>query len=127
MEIESTDHQDVAEPDQMVSGMAGTGQENEELAWAKRHIREEASPRLVDRKTEIIGCGVPVNKKKKILPLTEEEALRKRIRTIMDEQDRMQEDMFLRWNGLRHRIEDLEDEVEALKSRGTAKDQEVPE
>jgi hypothetical protein len=39
MEIESTNHQDVAEPDQMASGVAGTGQENEELEWAKRHTR----------------------------------------------------------------------------------------
>jgi chaperonin cofactor prefoldin len=81
---------------------------------------------LVDRKTEIIGCGVPVNKKKKILPLSDMEVLRKRIRTIMDEQDRIQEDMFLRWNSLNHRVEDLEDEVEALKSMETTKDQEVP-
>jgi hypothetical protein len=62
MEIESTNHQDVAEPDQIASGMAGTGQENEELEWARRHIKPD--PYLAERKTEIIGWGVrPVHKR----------------------------------------------------------------
>ncbi len=49
----------------------GAGRENDELAWAQRHIPEEpvsldrnARPRLVRRKTEMIGCGVPAGKKR---------------------------------------------------------------
>jgi hypothetical protein len=56
MEIESNDHQDVAEPDQVASGTAGTGQENEELEWARRHVPPD--PYLAERKTEIIGWGI---------------------------------------------------------------------
>lgn len=55
-----------------------------------------------------------------------EAALRDLVCSLMERDDRMNEDMFLRWNGLKHRIEDLEDEIQALKSRGTTKDQEVP-
>jgi len=38
METESTDPKEVAEPDQIVSGRAGTGQENKEPGWMRRHV-----------------------------------------------------------------------------------------
>jgi hypothetical protein len=91
--------------------------ENQELEWARRHIPEEPVPQMVERKTEIIGCGVRV-KKKIPVPRTAEEMLRKRIRTIIDLQDRMQEEMFLQHNSLRHRIEDIEYQVAVLKGLG---------
>jgi hypothetical protein len=47
---------DVAEPDQIASGTAGTGQENNELGWAQRHVPTD--PYLAERKTEIIGWGI---------------------------------------------------------------------
>jgi acetylornithine deacetylase/succinyl-diaminopimelate desuccinylase-like protein len=53
MEIEKINVEDVAEPDQIVSGAAGTGQENAELEWARRRVPED--PYLPMRKTEIIG------------------------------------------------------------------------
>jgi hypothetical protein len=40
------------------------GQEMNELEWARRHVHDRAAPHLVERKTEIIGCGVPAGKKK---------------------------------------------------------------
>jgi hypothetical protein len=43
------------------------GQENSELTWAKRHIRD---PVTVERKTELAGCGLP-HRKKKIPPAEE--------------------------------------------------------
>ena len=49
--------QGAIEPDQIASGAAGTGQENEELEWARRHVPPD--PYLPVRKTEIIGTGVP--------------------------------------------------------------------
>jgi len=82
IEIESTNHQSErcagtsmmrreadagpsenrAGPDQSASGTAGTGQENEELEWARRHVPPD--PILAVRKTEIIGWGVqPVHKR----------------------------------------------------------------
>jgi len=53
MEVERTNREDVAEPDAVVSGTAGTGQENK---WARRHLPPD--PYLAERKTEIIGWGV---------------------------------------------------------------------
>jgi len=52
---------DVAEPDQIASGTAGTGQENNELEWARRHVPPD--PYLAERKTEIIGWGIPPRNK----------------------------------------------------------------
>jgi len=61
MENKEIDNQDVAEPDQVASGAARTGQknkeENEELEWARRHVPPD--PYIAVRKTEIIGWGVP--------------------------------------------------------------------
>jgi len=53
--IVTTGYDDVAEPDQIASGTAGTGQENEELEWARSHVPPD--PYLAERKTEIIGWG----------------------------------------------------------------------
>jgi len=53
---------DVAEPDQIASGAAGAGQENEELEWARSHVPPD--PYLAMRKTEIIGWGIRPRHKK---------------------------------------------------------------
>jgi hypothetical protein len=61
MEIESKDHQDVAEPDQIASGVAGTGQENRNktgIAEKPNAIRPQETSRK-DR--EFIGLGVLYN------------------------------------------------------------------
>ena len=77
MGIESKDHQDVAEPDQIASGAAGTGQENEELKWMRKHSAKtqgqadqksgqtesgtaggstmQHAPKLVERRTGLRG------------------------------------------------------------------------
>jgi hypothetical protein len=94
-----------------------SGQENDELEWARRHIPEEPMQQLVERKTEITGWGVQ-GKKKRPVPLATEKMLRKRIRTIMDLQKRMQNEMFLYLNSLQQRIEDIEDQVAVLKKQG---------
>ena len=80
--------QDVAEPDQVASGTAVTGQENEELEWMKRHggtapelekrttgLHDDkpddhpvvrCAPKLVERKTGLHGLGIdPVRKPKR--------------------------------------------------------------
>jgi hypothetical protein len=61
MEIELTNHQDVADPDQIASGMAGTGQENRN----KKEISEKpegTSFRQGGRRNRvIIGLGVLFN------------------------------------------------------------------
>lgn len=62
---------DVAEPDEIVSGMAGTGQENAELEWGRRHIGPD--PYMAERKTEILGTGFTVRHKKKPKTVKQEE------------------------------------------------------
>ncbi|WAC05318.1 MAG: hypothetical protein OS112_01430 [Methanoregula sp.] len=63
MENNEIGNQDVAEPDQVVSGTAGTGQENEELRWMNRHVPPDH--KMAGQKTEVIGLVVlykkPVN------------------------------------------------------------------
>jgi hypothetical protein len=142
MEIASTNHQDVAEPDLIASGVAGTGQENEKKASASKKPIATSRSRKVERKTELQFAAASFMDPSEIRKRTErdlkfpdtdipyykaEVALRDLVCSFMEREDRMNEEMFLRWNGLRHRIEDLEDEVQALKSRGITKDQEVPE
>jgi len=79
---------DVAEPDQIASGMAGTGQKNEELEWMKKHWETtpelekrttglhndkpddhpvvRSAQKLVERKTGLRGQGIdPVRKLKR--------------------------------------------------------------
>jgi len=61
MEIELTNHQDVADPDQMASGVAGTGHEYQNRnAIAGKHKRNN-SLRSGKTKREIIGPGVLYN------------------------------------------------------------------
>ena len=143
METESNDHQDVAEPDQMVSGMAGTGQKNEKKASASKKPIIAGSVRKVVRKTELQGFTAasfmdPPEIRKRTerdlkfpdvdIPYYKAEAaLRDLVCSLMERDDRMNEEMILRWNGLKHRIEDLEDEIQALKNRETGTDRKVPE
>ena len=78
METMELNMKDVAEPDQIASGAAGTGheheEENEELEWARRHVPPD--PYLPVRKTEIIGWGIKprckVRRKTKRRPRGEE-------------------------------------------------------
>jgi hypothetical protein len=80
MENKEINNQDVAEPDQIASGAAGTGQQNEELKWMKRlerkasaqaegtagrqenkagaHSAEPRAPRLVERVTALRGQAI---------------------------------------------------------------------
>jgi hypothetical protein len=61
METIIENEKDVAKPDQIASGTAGTGQENEELEWARRHVPPDLF--LAVRKTEIIGWGIRTRNK----------------------------------------------------------------
>lgn len=67
MEVSVTNHKSTADPDAMATGNAGTGQENEELKWGRRHIEWDSpeppeslrkkSVRLVDRVTALHDIG----------------------------------------------------------------------
>jgi len=59
IEAEHRNHTEGAVPD--LSGMAENESQMNELEWARRHIKE---PVLIERKTEIIGCGADIRKRK---------------------------------------------------------------
>jgi hypothetical protein len=61
MEIESINHQDVAEPDQIASGMAGTGQENRNTTGITGKPEENRPQKNCRKNREIIGLGVMYN------------------------------------------------------------------
>lgn len=61
MEIESTNHQDVAEPDGIASGTAGTGQENGNTTGISPDLSGNNSPHTRGRHREVIGLGVLYN------------------------------------------------------------------
>jgi hypothetical protein len=61
MEIESTNHQDVAEPDLIASGMAGTGHEYQNRNGTTGKQEKNNSLRSGKTKREIIGLGVLYN------------------------------------------------------------------
>jgi len=44
-----------------------------------------------------------------------EEALRSLVCAIMEREDRLYDDLYIRWNDMKHRVGSLEDEVEVLK------------
>jgi len=61
MEIESINHQDVAEPDQIASGMAGTGQENRNKTGITGKPEANIPQKNCRENREIIGLGVLYN------------------------------------------------------------------
>jgi len=48
-------------------GAAGAGPVNDELEWARRHVPDDPATLFVERKTEIIGWGVPSHKRERHL------------------------------------------------------------
>jgi len=61
MKIESINHQDVAEPDQIASGMAGTGQENRNRTGITGKPDTNRPQKNCRKNREIIGLGVLYN------------------------------------------------------------------
>jgi hypothetical protein len=61
MEIESINHQDVAEPDLIASGMAGTGQENRNRKEISEKSLRDDTPHNSRSNREVIGLGVLYN------------------------------------------------------------------
>ena len=70
MEVKSTNHEDVAEPDQVVSGTAGTGQKHG-IETRNAGKTEEKSPHVTHQRV-VIGLGILYNGK--ILSRTIQEA-----------------------------------------------------
>jgi len=119
----------VPEPDQMVSGDAGTDREsNDEQADEKGGN----SPRLVERMTGLRGLSIG---KRRVAPSTirartesdlrqsdaeipylkTEKAIRDLVCSLMERQDRMNEAIFLKLIDLEYRVDDSENQVGDLE------------
>ena len=124
---------EVTGPDAQASCAVGTGQENttdETAGYVQKTCRP--APRMVERKTELRGLGIAPSREKKstIRKRTEhdlnvsdpevpcvrfETAARDLICSLMERQDRMNEQFFEQLNDLGYRMDDLEVDLEEYK------------
>jgi hypothetical protein len=122
-------------PDQDRSGITGTGPEIPEADAHKKMMREHAAPRRVERVTALRGLSIShpqasrstlrretlqnIYGKDPEIPFVKfEAAARALVCSLMERQDRMNEEIFFRINDLRYRIEDLEqDQPMEVKKR----------
>lgn len=117
--------------------------ENKELEWAQRHVPEtpdstekpeeikKVRNRLVERATALRGLPISAPRRKKsalrkqteqdlrgrdpeVPCLKTENAIRDLVCSLMERQDRMNEEIFLKINDLGYRLEDLETELSDL-------------
>jgi hypothetical protein len=127
METKSTNEKDVAEPDPVVSGMAGTGQEHKnERGQEPEKKNRHTAPHLVERRTELRGQAIaplwkaPASIRKRteqdlkepnaeIPYFKAEKANRDLVCSLIERQDRMIEELFLVINDLKYRLEDIEE------------------
>jgi hypothetical protein len=124
---------EVTGPDAQVSCAVGAGQKNtnDETAGYVQKTNRPA-PRLVERKTELRGLGIAPSREKKstIRKRTEhdltvsdpevpcarfETATRDLVCSLMERQDRMNEQLFVKLNDLGYRMDDLETDIGDLK------------
>jgi hypothetical protein len=130
MEVSVRDHEIAADPDAMESGTAGTGQENEELKWGRRHIAwdrpeppespHRKSARLVDRVTALhdIGPapGQELQKKtqkqklpgRPVISCDDDAAHCSQARELSDRQEKIAEALLVMINDLQYRVDALE-------------------
>jgi hypothetical protein len=123
---------EVSQQDLIVSGAERTGQEeNSELEWAKRHMKEEeekkeeTAPQLVERKTELYRADpAPVRKRKGAVrhrteqgtKIPDPEALYRNLETAVRElssslrgwQEGMGGQILTGLNELEYRVDDIE-------------------
>ena len=124
---------EVTKPDAKAPCAVRTVQENKD----DRTVREEQNtsrpvPRLAERKTELRGLGIaPLREKKSTTRRRTEQdlfgpdpevpyarfetAVRALVCSLMERQDRMNEEIFFKLNDLGYRQDDLEATVEELK------------
>jgi len=118
MEVESTNHEDVAEPDQVVSGTAGTGQEHG-IETGKLGKTEEKNSHVTHTRV-VTGMGVLYNGK--IPPRTIQEATQDPVASpdvaesngdlifsLFDRQDRIRDRIQRKIDRLDQRLTKLED------------------
>jgi hypothetical protein len=127
---------EVSQRDVTISGASHPGQENEELAWARRNVEDDEPVSRptgnVFRKTELHGTVAPFtpDEKKRIRRRTlqnlkdpdadvtyqqVESVFRNFVCSVMERQDMMAEEQFLHVAELQQQIEVLERRLDKLK------------
>ncbi len=86
--------------------------ENAELEWARQHVPDDPASLLVERKTELIGWGVPAHKKKRLL--TAEVMVEQIVIPVIE---RMQRRMLAKIEALDARVDALEQGHRAGRER----------
>jgi hypothetical protein len=84
-------------------GSAGNVPENTELEWARKHVPDDPAGLLVERKTELIGWGVPARKRAQYLTA---EVMVERV--VIPVIERMQRRLLAKIEALDARVDALE-------------------
>jgi hypothetical protein len=129
---------EVSKRDEKMPCIAGAGQETSDPAQAGEQIPEEPlpgpAPRLVERKTELRGLGIGARREPQtttrrrterdlagrdpeIPCIKTEKAIRDLVCSLMERQDRMNEEIFTRINDIGYRLDDVEAEIGNLEGR----------
>jgi hypothetical protein len=124
---------EVTKPDAKASCAVGDGQENTDNGTVREEQKtSRPAPRLVERKTELRGLGIAPSREKKstLRRRTEQDlngsdpevpyarfeaAARDLVCSLMERQDRMNEEIFVKLNDLGYRQDNLEAVVEDLR------------
>ena len=126
MNEQSENNGENQEPGPAGSGEQGTGQNSKDPGDARTAKRTRTSPPLVGRVTSLMGQGIASLKKPKRtlrrqtqtdiysrdaeIPYVKlEAAARALVCSLMERQDRMNEEIFYKLNDLAYRVEDLEE------------------
>jgi len=126
MNEQSESNVESQEPGPAGSGEQGTGQDSMDPGDARKAKRTRTSPPLVGRVTSLSGQGIAFPKKPKRtlrrqtqtdiysrdaeVPYVKlEVAARALVCSLMERQDRMNEEIFYKLNDLVYRVEDLEE------------------
>ena len=132
---------EVSKRDEKMPGAEGAGQETKEPARDGEQTPGEPgndtkpAPRLVERKTELRGLGIGARREPQTttrrrterdlagpnpeVPCRKtEKAIRDLVASLMERQDRMNEEIFLKINDLGYRLNDAEEDIVDLKKQG---------
>lgn len=93
-------------------GSPGNASQNAELAWARQHVPDDPASLLVERKTELIGWGVPAHKRAQ--HLTAEVMVEQIVIPVIE---RMQRRMLAKIESLDARVDALEQVIRAGRER----------
>lgn len=98
--------------DEKKTGPEPAGQKNEELEWARRNIPDDPATLLVERKTEILGWGVPARKRERELSA---EVMVERV--VLPAMEKMQNVLLKKIDALDARVSTLEASLPRRKKR----------